>query len=68
MPYRVFWYLRTANGKIVTKMHEVRNIGRAEYRYHFGGQLMFWIPKTEAKKETGKNRVAITMRNELSSV
>ena len=41
MPYRLFWYLRTVNGKMVTKMHEVMNIGRAEKRYHFGGQLMF---------------------------
>lgn len=68
MPYLVFWYLRTLNGKMVTKMHEVMNIGRADQRYHFGGQLMFWIPKTDAKKETGKNRVATTVRNELSSV
>jgi hypothetical protein len=30
MPYRVFWYLRTANGKMVTKMHEVMKIGSAE--------------------------------------
>jgi hypothetical protein len=29
---------------------------------------MFWIPKTEAKKETGRNRVAMTMRKALSSV
>jgi hypothetical protein len=68
MPYLVFWYLRTVNGKMVMKMHDAMKTGIPDQRYHFGGQLMFWIPNTEARKETGMKSVAMMARKELSSV